>query len=151
MVGWWKRLGIGILCSCSCLRRSGHNVPVNLQRDKCYSLFCNFLSLCECKRVIPLKGQRLENGLPVYFRLWVTFFPKKVQSPAWLSTGHRAQKLDRKRNGCNVESVLLFPVALQSAAQAPSAQPSRAECVYLQGCIEKVSQKPPKISFRLKP
>ena len=97
MVGWCKLLGIGILCSCSCLHRSGHNVPVNLQRDKCYSLFCNFLSLCECKRVIPLKGQRLENGLPVYFRLWVTFFLEKVQNPAWLSTGHRAQKLDRKK------------------------------------------------------
>lgn len=26
-----KFLGVGILCSCSCLGRSGHHVPVNLQ------------------------------------------------------------------------------------------------------------------------
>ena len=27
--------------------RSGYNIPVNLQQDKCYSLFCCFLSLYE--------------------------------------------------------------------------------------------------------
>ena len=35
------------LCSCSFPRRSSHCVPVNFQQDKCYSLLCNFLSLCE--------------------------------------------------------------------------------------------------------
>ena len=38
--------------------RSAHHVPVNLQQDKCYSLFCNFLSLyewtltCECPETV---------------------------------------------------------------------------------------------------
>ena len=40
-----KPLGAGILCPCSCPRRSGQDVPLNLPQDKCYSLFCNFLSL----------------------------------------------------------------------------------------------------------
>ena len=35
---------IRILWSCSC-PKSGHDVPVNLEQDKCYSLFCHFLSL----------------------------------------------------------------------------------------------------------
>ena len=34
-----------ILCSYSCPCRSGHTIPVNFQQDKCYILFCNFLSL----------------------------------------------------------------------------------------------------------
>ena len=46
-----------------------HNVPVNLQQDKCYSLFCNFLSLYEWKSIIPLKVRALRMGYPVYFRL----------------------------------------------------------------------------------
>ena len=45
VVGCCKLLGVRILCSYICPHRSGHNVPVNLQQDKCYSLFCNFLSL----------------------------------------------------------------------------------------------------------
>ena len=35
-------LGARILCSCICVCRSDHNVLVNLQQDKCYSLLCNF-------------------------------------------------------------------------------------------------------------
>ena len=42
VVGFCKLLGVGILCSYSCLCGSCHNVPINLQLDKCYSLFCNF-------------------------------------------------------------------------------------------------------------
>ena len=36
-----------------CPLRSGHNVPINLQQDKCYSLFYNFVSLYEWETVIP--------------------------------------------------------------------------------------------------
>ena len=64
-----KLPGAGILCSCRCPSRSGHSVPINLQQDKCYSLFCNFLSLYEWKRVIPLKVKALRMAYPVYFRL----------------------------------------------------------------------------------
>ena len=42
----------------------GHDVPVNIQKDKCYSLFCNFLSLYEW----TLKGQSFENRLSCIFQ-----------------------------------------------------------------------------------
>ena len=42
VIGCCKLLGVRILCSCSGPHRSGHDVPVNLQQDKCYSLFNNF-------------------------------------------------------------------------------------------------------------
>ena len=48
-VGSCKLLGVGILGSCSCLHRSGPDGPVNLQEDKCYSLFCIFVSLYTLK------------------------------------------------------------------------------------------------------
>ena len=60
---YWKPLGPRILCSYSCPHRSGNNVPVNFQQDKYYSVFCNFVSLCEWKSVIPLKGQNPERAL----------------------------------------------------------------------------------------
>ena len=60
---YWKPLGPRILCSYSCPHRSGNNVPVNFQQEKYYSLFCNFVSLCEWKRAIPLKGQNPERAL----------------------------------------------------------------------------------------
>ena len=39
------------------VHRSGQDVPVNLQQNKCYSLFYNFLSLYEWKSVIPLRSE----------------------------------------------------------------------------------------------
>lgn len=59
MVGCWKLLSVGTLCSCGCPHRSGRDVPVTLQQDKWYSLFY-FLTLCEWKSYI-LKGQSLES------------------------------------------------------------------------------------------
>ena len=47
--------------------RSGRDVPVNLQQDKYYSLFCNFLFLNEWT-TLYLTGQSLENGLPCIFQ-----------------------------------------------------------------------------------
>lgn len=47
MVDGCKCLGVGIFCSCSFPHRSHHHLPVNRQRNKCYSLFCDFLSLCD--------------------------------------------------------------------------------------------------------
>ena len=79
MVGCCKLLGARILCSCSCSGRSGYNVPINLQQDKWYSLFCNILSLNEWKSVLPLKVRALRMGYSVYFRLKATFY-YKVQS-----------------------------------------------------------------------
>ena len=49
VAGCCKLLVAGILCSCSCPHRSGHNVPINLQQDKCYYLFHTFFSLYEWK------------------------------------------------------------------------------------------------------
>lgn len=51
VVNCHKFLGTKILCFCSCPPRSGHDIPVNLQQNRCYSLFCNFLS----RNVIILK------------------------------------------------------------------------------------------------
>lgn len=42
VAGCCKLLGIRIPCPYSCPFRSDHNVPVNLQQDRCYSLFCSF-------------------------------------------------------------------------------------------------------------
>ena len=72
MAGCYKLLGAGLLCSQGCPGRSGHNVPINLQQDKCYFLSCNFLSLCEQKSVIPIMIQSgrksLENGPSCVFQ-----------------------------------------------------------------------------------
>lgn len=57
-----KLLLVGILCSYSSPHRSDQGIPVNLQGDKCYSAFCNFLSLCDWKSVIPLKVRALRMG-----------------------------------------------------------------------------------------
>ena len=78
----YKLLGIGILCPCSCPCRSGHDVPVNLQWDKCYFLFCNFLSLYEWESVILLKVRTLGLGFPVYFKLQATFLTHQKQLKA---------------------------------------------------------------------
>ena len=59
-------LGVRFLCSCNCPQRSAHvhMCLINLQQDKSYSLFCNFLSLYEC----ALKGQSPENKLSCIFQ-----------------------------------------------------------------------------------
>ena len=85
-----RLLGVGILCSCSCPRRSGHDIPLNFQQDKYYSLFCSFLSIYEWKSVIPLKVRVLRKGYRVYFRLYTAFFHKDAE-PAGFSTGDRAR------------------------------------------------------------
>ena len=43
MVGCCKLLGIAI-CSCSCPARSGNDVPVNFQRDKCSATFYLYMN-----------------------------------------------------------------------------------------------------------
>ena len=73
MVGCCKLLGVRIICSYRYTGRSWLDVPINLQQDKCYSLFCNFLSLCEWISVIPLNVRALRMGYRVYFRSGATF------------------------------------------------------------------------------
>ena len=63
VAGCCKPLGVRILCSCCCPLWSGHDAPINLQQEKCCSLFCNFLSLYELKRVIPLRSELWEWAL----------------------------------------------------------------------------------------
>ena len=70
----YKLLGAGILRSCSCLHRFDQDVPTNLQQDKSYSLFCNFLSPYEWENATSLKVRDLRICYPVYFRLQRTFF-----------------------------------------------------------------------------
>ena len=82
-----KLLGVEILFSCSCLHRSGHSVPVNLQQNKCYSLFCKFLSLYEW----ILKGQSPENRLSCIFQAIGNILLQKCR--ASMTTGNKAQRL----------------------------------------------------------
>ena len=91
-----KFLDVRILCSCSYPDRPGQNVPINLQQDKCYSLFCNSLPLYEWKSC-TLKGQSLENGLLCIFQAlgnfllvinleqkqWNTKVKEKETDPTW--------------------------------------------------------------------
>ena len=60
VAGCCKLLGAGILFSCSCPHSSGHNVPVNLQQDNCYFLFCNFLISMWMEKCYTFKGQALD-------------------------------------------------------------------------------------------
>ena len=76
MIGCCRLLGVEILCSGICPHTSGHAVPVNLQQDKYYSFFCNFLSLYEW----TLKGQSPENRLSYIFQAIVNVLLQKVQS-----------------------------------------------------------------------
>ena len=48
--------------------RSGHSVSVNLQQDRCYCLFCNFLISLWMDRYCTLKCQSSENGLSGIFQ-----------------------------------------------------------------------------------
>ena len=68
VAGCYKLLGARILSSYS-FNRSGHSRPINLQQDKCYSLFCNFLFVYEIKSVIYLKVRALRKGSSLNFRL----------------------------------------------------------------------------------
>ena len=54
--------------------RSGHDVPVNLQQDKYYSLLCNFFISIWIENIISLRVRVLRMGYPVYFRKEATFF-----------------------------------------------------------------------------
>ena len=85
MAGCNKLLGARILCSCICPCRSGHNVSINLQQDKYYSLFCNFLSLYEWKSVILLKLRTLRRGGILYILGYAAAAAKSLQSCPTLS------------------------------------------------------------------
>ena len=95
VAGCFKLLGARILCSYSCPHRSGQDVPINLQKDKC-SLFCNFLSLGEWKIVTPLKIRALRVGYHVYFRLEAAFFYKRCRASM---TKHRQQSTRVRAKG----------------------------------------------------
>ena len=86
----------GIICSYSCPCRSGHNVPINLQQDIYYFLFCNFLFLYEWKSIIPLKIRALRMGYHVYFTLQAIF---RLQRCRACMTKHRQQSTRVKAKG----------------------------------------------------
>ena len=110
--GWcFKLLGVGILCSCSYPCRSSHHVTVNLQPDKCCSLFCNILSPYEWKSVVPLKVRTLRIGCPIIFQSIgnILFFTEDAEA-AWLGTGNRAQRLKEKKQ---ISYAILFVLFTQ--------------------------------------
>ena len=77
--------------SCSCPHRSSPHVPVNLQQDKCYSLFCSFYLFVngELLYPIPLKVRALKIGYTVYLSLQATFLTS--------SKSKRLQRLKTKK------------------------------------------------------
>ena len=91
----WKLFSTGIFCSCSCPPWSDHNVPINFQQNKCYFLFCNFLSLYEWKSVIALKVRALEWLACMFQAIGNSSLTKGTES-ARLSTGNRIQRLELK-------------------------------------------------------
>ena len=102
---WWRnplflQLSKQILWQCS-------YKPIILHQDNCYFPFCNFLTLHEWKRGVPLKTRNLRIGAHLSFRLQATFFYKCAE-PAWLSIGNRADRLELKDwIQCGVRFVLL--------------------------------------------
>lgn len=76
MVSFCRLLDVRLLCSCTCPHRSGHDLLVNLQKDKCYSLFCNFLYLYEW----TFKDQSSENMLSCIFQAIGNILLQKVQN-----------------------------------------------------------------------
>lgn len=83
-----KHLGFEILCSCRCPCQLGHNVTVNLQQNKHYSLFYKILSLYEW----TLKSEPWQCAILCISIYWQHSLIKGA-GPAWLSTGYKAQKL----------------------------------------------------------
>ena len=71
-------------------------VPVNLQQDKCYSPFCNFLSLYEWESGILFKVRAWRKACSVCFGLQATFFYKKCRDS---TTKHRQQSTKLKVKG----------------------------------------------------
>ena len=66
VAGFYKALGAGILCSCSCPCRSGHGVPINLQQDKwLFSVLQLFIST-GMEKCYTFKGQSLKSWATLY-------------------------------------------------------------------------------------
>ena len=120
--GCCKLPGVRIPCSCSCPCRSGPHVPLNLQQDKCYFLFLNFLFLYEWKSVRPLKVRPLRMGSPVYFRLWATFL---TGSKSNSNTKVKVKETDRIRS--QIHSSLLQTPKMRPAFFAWSSLLGRPE------------------------
>ena len=101
--GMWLIVAILSLCSWYYSHRSGHNVPINLQLNKRYSLFCSFLKKCSI-----IKSQSLENGLSCVFQATGNVLLQRCK-PACLSTGNREQRLELKeQTQCGVRLVQCY-------------------------------------------
>ena len=93
MVGCCKYFGVRILCSCNSRGRSGHDVPVNLQKDKVFLCSATF-SLYMSGKVLYLKDQSLEKRLSCI-----------------ILTCNKSNRIQRNRS--NMESDLFFPIQLE--------------------------------------
>ena len=101
--GMWLIVAILSLCSWYYSHRSGHNVPIYLQLNKRYSLFCSFLRKCSI-----IKSQSLENGLSCVFQATGNVLLQRCK-PACLSTGNREQRLELKeQTQCGVRLVQCY-------------------------------------------
>ena len=93
MVGCCKYFGVRILCSCNCWGRSGHDVPVNLQKDKVFLCSATFY-LYMIGKILHFKDQNLEKRLSCI-----------------ILTCNKSNRIQRNRS--NMESNLFFPITVR--------------------------------------
>ena len=70
LVGCHTLLGVGILCSCSCLCQSSQDIPVNLQQDKWETFFAGEGSPKSPQMVTTAK--KLKDTCSLEGKLWPT-------------------------------------------------------------------------------
>ena len=103
------KLLAGVPYSCSCPPRSGQNGPINLQKDYCYFLFCNFLISMWMERYFTFNGPSLENRLSCIFQAIVNILLWRCRSSMTKlrqqSTSVRARGIDQVWN-----QIFFFPV-----------------------------------------
>ena len=68
MAGFYKLLGAGTLCCCSCPCGSGLSVPVDLQQDKWLFSVLQLLISIGMGKCSTFTGQSLKNGPPCIFQ-----------------------------------------------------------------------------------
>ena len=120
---WWRnplflQLSKQILWQCS-------YKPIILHQDNCYFPFCNFLTLREWKRGVPLKTRNLRIGAHLSFRLQATFFYKTCRASL---KKHRKQSTRVRVKGIDalwsqayslLQACIIAPLSLPNPTSPP--------------------------------
>ena len=123
---WWRnplflQLSKQILWQCS-------YKPIILHQDNCYFPFCNFLTLHEWKRGVPLKTRNLRIGAHLSFRLQATYFYKRCRASL---KKHRKQSTRVRVKGIDalwsqayslLQACIIAPLSLPNPTSPPDTQ-----------------------------